>query len=204
MYGGPANRLQHLRTVLINENSYQDVCILRDMKTHVPVLEIRILECREQGYNVRLRGIKFKSFWERDLNLNADMFQMAQLVRYPLLEGVDTDVLYRRAVVIQRFTQLLDSVLGYLIPISDESDSTFSVLRGMKPFLQLCKLSKTLVTHCLQSSESSPPCMLPKLLINRQLAREHRAHPELDPSGRNTVFTQVYENLKPSKPTTIS
>ncbi|POI25210.1 hypothetical protein CIB84_011040 [Bambusicola thoracicus] len=199
VYGGPANRLQHLRTVLINENSYQDVCILRDMKTHVPVLEIRILECREQGYNVRLRGIKFKSFWERDLNLNADMFQMAQLVRYPLLEGVDTDVLYRRAVVIQRFTQLLDSVLGYLIPISDESDSTFSVLRGMKPFLQLCKLSKTLVTHCLQSSESSPPCMLPKLLINRQLAREHRAHPELDPSGRNTVFTQVYENLKPSK-----
>uniref|UniRef100_A0A8C9EIS6 E3 ubiquitin-protein ligase HECTD3 n=1 Tax=Pavo cristatus TaxID=9049 RepID=A0A8C9EIS6_PAVCR len=196
VYGGPANRLQHLRTVLINENSYQDVCILRDMKTHVPVLEIRILECREQGYNVRLRGIKFKSFWERDLNLNADMFQAAHLVRYPLLEGVDADMLYHRAVVIQRFTQLLDSVLGYLIPISDESDSTFS---GMKPFLQLCKLGKTLVTHCLQSSESKPPRMLPKLLINRQLAREHRAHPELDPSGRNTVFTQVYENLKPSK-----
>ncbi|NXJ03696.1 HECD3 ligase, partial [Odontophorus gujanensis] len=61
----------------------------------------------------------------------------------------------------------------------------------MKPFLQLCKLGKTLVTQCLQSSESSPPCILPKLHINRQLAREHRAHPELDPSGRNTVFTQV-------------
>lgn len=27
-------------------NSYQAVCILRDMKTHLPVLEIRILECR--------------------------------------------------------------------------------------------------------------------------------------------------------------
>lgn len=27
-------------------NSYRDVCILRDMKTHLPVLEIRILECR--------------------------------------------------------------------------------------------------------------------------------------------------------------
>lgn len=27
-------------------NSYQNVCILRDMKTHMPVLEIRILECR--------------------------------------------------------------------------------------------------------------------------------------------------------------
>ncbi|XP_072199056.1 E3 ubiquitin-protein ligase HECTD3-like isoform X2 [Excalfactoria chinensis] len=178
VYGGPANRLQHLRTVLINENSYRDVCILRDMKTHMPVLEIRILECRELGYNVRLRGIKFKSFLEADLNLNADMFQRAQLVRYPLLEGVDADVLYRRAIVIQRFAQLLDSVLGYVIPITDEIDSAFSVLR---------------------SSESSPPCLLPKLLINRQLAREHRAHPELDPSGQNTVFIQVYENLQPSK-----
>lgn len=135
-------------------NSYQDVCILRDMKTHVPVLEIRILECRgelmhgvqpplpfslhhrllwgvmggkagmhlqhhcpslaEQGYNVRLRGIKFKSFWERDLNLNADMFQMAQLVRYPLLEGVDTDVLYRRAVVIQRYS--MGTATGQTMP----------------------------------------------------------------------------------------
>lgn len=27
-------------------NSYQNVCILRDMKTHMPVLEIRFLECR--------------------------------------------------------------------------------------------------------------------------------------------------------------
>lgn len=160
-------------------NSFQDVCILRDMKIHLPVLEIRILECRgepvlpdwgcqlslalnlqlvlapavlpaalaafwglleeklgchkcwgllapscstralpaaqlqlhmqhhcpflaDQGYNVRLRGIKIKSFWEWDLILNADMFQPARLVRYPLLERVNTDVLYRRAVVIQR------------------------------------------------------------------------------------------------------
>lgn len=58
----------------------------------------------EQGYNVRLRGIKIKSFWEWDLILNADIFQPARLVRYPLLEGVDTDVLYRRAVLIQRYS----------------------------------------------------------------------------------------------------
>lgn len=30
----------------VRRNSFQDVCILRDMKTHLPVLEIRILECR--------------------------------------------------------------------------------------------------------------------------------------------------------------
>lgn len=58
----------------------------------------------DQGYNVRLRGIKIKSFWEWDLILNASMFQPAQLVRYPLLEGMDADVLYRRAVLIERYS----------------------------------------------------------------------------------------------------
>ncbi|NXC45229.1 HECD3 ligase, partial [Penelope pileata] len=129
VYGGPAYHLQLLRTVLINESCYREVCILRDMKTHMPVLEIHILECRERGYNVRLRGIRLTSFWERELNLNADLFQPAEVVRYPLLDRVDPDVLYRRAVLIQRFSHLLDSVLGYLVPISDENVGTFSVLR---------------------------------------------------------------------------
>ncbi|NXX20726.1 HECD3 ligase, partial [Podargus strigoides] len=199
VYGGPPNRLQHLRTVLINMNSYQDVCILHDMKTHLPVLEIRILECRDQGYNVRLRGIKIKSSWEWDLILNADMFQPARLVRYPLLERMDADVLYRRAVLIQRFVQLLDSVLHYLIPLTEDSIGTFNALRSMKPFLLLSKQSTALITHCLQSSESSPPHTLPKLYINRHLARQHCANPVLDPSCRNTVFTQLYESLRSSK-----
>uniref|UniRef100_A0A8C3KAX2 E3 ubiquitin-protein ligase HECTD3 n=1 Tax=Calidris pygmaea TaxID=425635 RepID=A0A8C3KAX2_9CHAR len=196
VYGGAPNRLQHLRTVLINENSFQDVCILRDMKTHLPVLEIRILECREQGYNVRLRGIKIRSFWEWDLILNSDMFQPARLVRYPLLEGVDADVLYRRAVLIQRFVQLLDSVLHYLIPLPEDSIGTFN---SMRPFLLLSKQSTALITHCLQSSESTPPQTPPKLYLNRHLAREHRANPGLDPSCRNAVFTQLYESLRSSK-----
>ncbi|XP_014794517.1 PREDICTED: E3 ubiquitin-protein ligase HECTD3-like [Calidris pugnax] len=199
VYGGAPNRLQHLRTVLINENSFQDVCILRDMKTHLPVLEIRILECREQGYNVRLRGIKIRSFWEWELILNADMFQPARLVRYPLLEGVDADVLYRRAMIIQRFVQLLDSVLHYLIPLPEDSIGTFNALRSMRPFLLLSKQSTALITHCLQSSESTPPQTPPKLYLNRHLAREHRANPALDPSCRNAVFTQLYESLRSSK-----
>ncbi|NXV91486.1 HECD3 ligase, partial [Calonectris borealis] len=61
----------------------------------------------------------------------------------------------------------------------------------MKPFLLLSKQSTALIAHCLQSSESSTPHTLPKLFINRHLAREHRANPALDPSCRNTVFTQV-------------
>uniref|UniRef100_A0A8C3TY63 HECT domain E3 ubiquitin protein ligase 3 n=1 Tax=Catharus ustulatus TaxID=91951 RepID=A0A8C3TY63_CATUS len=177
-------------------NSYQNVCILRDMKTYMPVLEIRFLECRDQGYNVRLQGIKIMSFWEWDLTLNADMFQPARLVRYPLLEGVDADVLYRRAVLIQRFVQLLESVLCYLIPLSEDSIGTFN---SMKPFLLLSKQSEALIAHCLQSSESSAPHTMPKLYINRLLAREHRANPALDPSCRNAVFTQLYDGLRSSK-----
>ncbi|NXC45230.1 HECD3 ligase, partial [Penelope pileata] len=61
----------------------------------------------------------------------------------------------------------------------------------MKPFLQLSKVGQTLITQCLQSSQSSQPTCRPKLTINRQLALEHRACPARDPSGRNTVFTQV-------------
>ncbi|XP_010155129.1 PREDICTED: E3 ubiquitin-protein ligase HECTD3-like, partial [Eurypyga helias] len=199
VYGGELDRLYHLRTVLISENSYREVCILRDMKTHLPVLEIRILECREHGQNVRLQGIKIKSSWEWDLILNADIFQPSRLVRYPLLEGVDNDVLYRRAVLIQRFVQLMDSVLHYLISPCEYSSGSFNALRSMKQFLLLSKQSTALIAHCLQSSETPHPYDLPKLHINRHLAREHRANPALDPSCKNTVFSQLYENLKPPK-----
>ncbi|KFR05298.1 E3 ubiquitin-protein ligase HECTD3, partial [Opisthocomus hoazin] len=61
----------------------------------------------------------------------------------------------------------------------------------MKPFLLLSKQRAALIAHCLQSSESKPPHILPELHINRQLAREHRANPALDPSCRKAVFTQV-------------
>ncbi|NXL87679.1 HECD3 ligase, partial [Alectura lathami] len=64
----------------------------------------------------------------------------------------------------------------------------------MKPFLMLSKPSQALITHCLQGSESSLPSTVPKLLINRQLARRHYANPSQDPSGRNTVFTQVQQH----------
>ncbi|XP_069719055.1 E3 ubiquitin-protein ligase HECTD3-like [Phaenicophaeus curvirostris] len=196
VYGGAPNRLHHLRTVLINESSVRDVCILRDMNVHLPVLEIRFLECRDKGHDVRLRGINIKCFWEWDLIPNADDFQPAQLVRYPLLKGVDADVLYRRAQLIHRFVRALDSVLHYLIPFSEDSAGTFSAFRFMKPFLLLSNHRKAIVTHCLRSSESTAPQILPKLDINRYLAREHRNNPALDPSYRNTIFTQLYEGLR--------
>uniref|UniRef100_A0A8C5TV97 HECT domain E3 ubiquitin protein ligase 3 n=1 Tax=Malurus cyaneus samueli TaxID=2593467 RepID=A0A8C5TV97_9PASS len=192
VYGGTPSRLHHLRTVQPMPRLSSKPCWLQQMQHRCSFLA-------DQGYNVRLQGIKILSFWEWDLILNADMFQPARLVRYPLLEGVDADVLYRRAVLIQRFVQLLESVLCYLIPLSEDSIGTFNALRGMKPFLLLSKQSAALIAHCLQSSESTAPHSPPKLYINRLLAREHRANPTLDPSCRNTVFTQLYEGLRSSK-----
>lgn len=57
----------------------------------------------DDGIDVRLRGIKIKSSRQRELGLNADLFQPTSLVRYPRLEGTDPEVLYRRAVLLQRW-----------------------------------------------------------------------------------------------------
>lgn len=62
------------------------------------------LDFADEGIDVRIRGLKIKSSCERDLGLNADVFQSSNLVRYPRLQGTPPDVLYRRALVIQRYT----------------------------------------------------------------------------------------------------
>ena len=113
-------------------NLIGEVCVLEDMTSHLPVIEVRIEECRgkpmsrpppystsqiipepavnvilmdehpDEGIDVRIRGLKIKSSCERDLGLNADVFQSSNLVRYPRLEGTPPEILYRRALVIQR------------------------------------------------------------------------------------------------------
>ena len=40
----------------------------------------------------------------------------------------------------------------------------------------------------------------PRLIINRRSAAEHRADPSGDPDGSDTVFSQIYEGLKPRNP----
>uniref|UniRef100_A0A8B9PSA0 E3 ubiquitin-protein ligase HECTD3 n=1 Tax=Apteryx owenii TaxID=8824 RepID=A0A8B9PSA0_APTOW len=198
VYGGEGDNLKKLNDVGIDESYIGDVCVLEDMTTHLPVIEIRIVECRDDGIDVRLRGIKIKSSRQRDLGLSADMFQLANLVRYPRLEGTDPDLLYRRAVLIQRFIKLLDSVLHHLVPAWDHTVGTFSKLKHIKQFLLLSKRRTALITQCLKDSETSKPNFMPRLYINRRLAMEHRDNPALDPSCKNAVFTQVYEGLKPS------
>uniref|UniRef100_A0AAY4BE85 HECT domain containing 3 n=1 Tax=Denticeps clupeoides TaxID=299321 RepID=A0AAY4BE85_9TELE len=196
VFGGEGENLKKYSDVTIDDNLIGEVCVLEDMTSHLPLIEIRIEECRDEGIDVRIRGLKIKSSCERDLGLNADIFQSPNLVRYPRLEGTLPDVLYRRALVIQRFISLLDSLLPHLVPAWDYSLGTFNQLKVIKQFLLLSKRRCALITQCLKDSETSKPNFMPRLYINRRLAMEHRDNPSLDPTCKNAVFTQVYEGLK--------
>uniref|UniRef100_A0A7N8XDQ5 HECT domain containing 3 n=1 Tax=Mastacembelus armatus TaxID=205130 RepID=A0A7N8XDQ5_9TELE len=198
VFGGEGDNLKKLSDVTIDDNLIGEVCVLEDMTSHLPVIEIRIDECRDEGIDVRIRGLKIKSSCERDLGLNADVFQSSNLVRYPRLQGTAPDVLYRRALVIQRFICLLDSVLPHLVPAWDYSLGTFNQIKSIKQFLLLSKRRSALITQCLKDSETSKPNFMPRLYINRRLAMEHKDNPSLDLSCKNAVFNQVYEGLKPS------
>lgn len=198
VFGGEGDNLKKLSDVTIDDNLIGEVCVLEDMTSHLPVIEIRIEECREDGIDVRIRGLKIKSSCERDLGLNADVFQSSNLVRYPRLQGTPPDILYRRALVIQRFINLLDSTLPHLVPAWDYSLGTFNQIKSIKQFLLLSKRRSALITQCLKDSETSKPNFMPRLYINRRLAMEHRDNSSLDPTCKNAVFNQVYEGLKPS------
>ncbi|MBN3272630.1 HECD3 ligase, partial [Polyodon spathula] len=198
VYAGEGDNLKKLSDFNFVESLVGEVCILEDVIAHLPVIEIRIVECRGGGIDVRIRGIKIKSSSERDPGLNADMFKSPNLVRYPRLEGIDWEVLYRRALVIQRLICLLDGLLPHLVPAWDYTLGTFNHLKHIKQFLLLSKRRSALITQCLKDSETSKPDLMPRLYINRRLAMEHRDNPSLDPSCKHAVFIQVYEGLKPS------
>ncbi|KAM4022588.1 LOW QUALITY PROTEIN: E3 ubiquitin-protein ligase HECTD3-like [Anomaloglossus baeobatrachus] len=198
IYGGTRDNLQQLNDVSIEESLIGNVCVLDDMTSHIPVIEIRIPERFDEGPDVRIRGIKIKSSKEFDLGITADMFHPPNLIRYPRLEANDPDVLYRRATVIQRFVRLLDIILHHLVPVWDHSIGTFTQLKHIKQFLLLSKRRCPLIMKCLKDSETKKPDSIPCLYINRRLAAEHRDNPALDPTYKKTVFSQAYEGLKPT------
>ncbi|KAG7283406.1 hypothetical protein CRUP_031459 [Coryphaenoides rupestris] len=195
-FGGEGDNLKKLSDVTIDDNLIGEVCVLEDMTAHLPIIEVRIEECRDEGIDVRIRGLKIKSSCERDLGLNADVFQSSNLVRYPRLEGTPPEVLYRRALVIQRFISLLDNLLPHLVPAWDYSLGTFNHIKSIKQFLLLSKRRSALITQCLKDSETSKPNFMPRLYINRRLAMEHRDNPSLEPSCKNALFTQPSDKFE--------
>jgi len=197
MGGIDKEHLQLLANTKIESTFTGDVCILEDAATFYPCLEIRIKECKDEGIDTRLHGIKIKSSRERDAALNCDNFTSENLIRYPLIESFDHKFLYRRALVLQRFINLVDSVLPHLVPKWEHSIGTFDELKWVRQLLPLSKKRMSLVETFLHESETPRPGRMPKLYINRRAAADHKSDPSLDPECKNTVFTQIYEGLKP-------
>uniref|UniRef100_A0A8C5HZZ3 E3 ubiquitin-protein ligase HECTD3-like n=1 Tax=Gouania willdenowi TaxID=441366 RepID=A0A8C5HZZ3_GOUWI len=185
VYGGEAKHLKS-EQLSCDDNGAADVCVLENVTSHLPVIEIRIEKCREDGQDVRIRSLKIESD-ERHLGLNAEIFRSSNLVRYPSLQGIPPDVLYYRAFVIQRFIHLLNSLLPYVVPSWDYSLGTFKQIKSMKSFLLLAKCRSDLIAQCLKLSETDSPKSPLALIINRHKAATHKEDPSLDKSCKKAV-----------------
>lgn len=107
---------------------------------------------------MRLRGVKIKSSRQRELGLNADLFQPASLVRYPRLEGTDPEVLYRRAVLLQRWLwPWACQALPFRSPILSMSEILYYKLFNFKRQSSPWALAAT-VTCVLGIEGVSHPC----------------------------------------------
>ncbi|XP_038067988.1 E3 ubiquitin-protein ligase HECTD3-like [Patiria miniata] len=195
--GGPLENLKKLNDVNVDFEYSGDVCVLEQMSQHYPVIEIRIKSCQDDGIDCRIHGIKIKSTMEGHLGLNKDIFTDTELVRYPRLENVAKDHLYRRALALKRFITLLDGVIHFIVPAWEHTVGSFGSLEVVRQLLPLSKRRNALIMHFLKASESSPPQSIPKLCINRRSASDHRSDPSKDPTCKNAIFTQIYEGLKP-------
>ncbi|PIK42263.1 putative E3 ubiquitin-protein ligase HECTD3 [Apostichopus japonicus] len=198
--GGELDVMVKLNDVHIEQSFTGDYCVLEDVKKFYPYIEIQIKSCEDDGVDTRIHGIKIKSLKERELGLLKDTFCKEELVRYPRLEAFNQDQLYHRALVLLRFSKLLDSVIHFIVPVWEYSLGSFrSCLDMVRQFLPLSKKRISLIQHFLTQSEAGKPDHLPKLFINRRAASEHRQEPNKDPTGKNTIFTQVYDGLQPKE-----
>lgn len=197
--GDSQQNLKELGEVFIDGNVTGDVCVLKGMTQYYSLIQIRILECKDEGIDTRIHSLKIITESEREPGLNKDIFSSTDLIRFPKLDGVDPALSYRRAQALLRFTELLDSVLHYLLPSWNYSAGSFKDLEAIRQLLPLSKHRTLLIDKVLRDSQSSPPPHMPKLFINRRTAAEHRADPAQDPDAKRSIFNQLYEGLKQEK-----
>ncbi|KAL4235652.1 E3 ubiquitin-protein ligase HTD3 [Mactra antiquata] len=198
--GGDADNLKTLNTVSIDWETqspgYTNMTILENMNDHFPVITIKIKDCKSGGIDTRIRDVKIISSEEHSLGFDLDFFKEENLCRFPILETYKPEELYCRSIVLQRFSDLIDSVIQYIVPSWEYSTGSYSSLEFVRQLLPLSKKRLSLIEIFLRESSSDPDDM-PKLFINRRAAMEHRCDPSLDPEYRNAIFTQMYEGLKP-------
>ncbi len=63
-----------------------------------------VLLFTDDGIDTRIHSIKIKSSKGKELGLNKDFFTSENLVRFPKLECFDPEILYRRSILLQRYS----------------------------------------------------------------------------------------------------
>lgn len=201
VFGGEHGNVKQLNEVSLDTNAIGDVLVLEDMTEHCAVIEIWIKECKDDGIDTRIHGIKIVSSEEKEPGLSMDTFKnKSNIVRFPKLEHVDGELLYNRAKSLLRFIALLDSVLHFILPTWKFSAGSYRRLETIRQLLPLSRRRVTLIDQFLKESQSCVTVSrMPKVVVNRHAAAEHRENPSQDPEGRCSVFNQLYEALKPDK-----
>ncbi|XP_068728218.1 E3 ubiquitin-protein ligase HECTD3-like [Montipora capricornis] len=197
--GDSQSNLKEIGEVFIDGNMTGDVCIAKGMMQHYSLIQIRIKECKDEGIDTRIHSLKLTTESEREPGLNKDLFSSSELIRFPKLDAVDSALLYRRAQALLRFTELLDSVLHYLLPSWNYSAGSFKDLEAIRQLLPLSNHRTMLIDKVLRDSQSCSPAHMPKLFVNRRAAVEHKADPAQDPDAKRSIFNQLYEGLKQEK-----
>jgi E3 ubiquitin-protein ligase HECTD3 len=199
--GGDTRRATSLNDVSIDTNKTGDVLILEDMSEHYPIIQIWIKDCKDDGIDTRIHGIKIVSTDEKEPGLSADTFKnKTKIIRFPKLEHVSADLLYNRARSLLRFVALLDSVLPFIVPIWKFTIGSYSSLELIRQLLPLSRRRVALIDQLILESQSCVTLpRIPKVVLNRHTAAEHKDNPASDPEGKQSIFSQLYEALKQEK-----
>lgn len=197
--GGDSDTQKTLNTLTIDWDTTDAglLTVLENMTEHYTMITIKIKDCKSGGIDTRIRDLRIVSTEERTLGFDRDFFRPENLCRFPMLETYTADELYCRSQVLQRFIQIVDSVLQYIVPAWEYSVGSYSSLEFVRQLLPLSRKRLSLIETFLKESSSDRPSDMPKLYINRRAAMEHRCDPSADPEYKNSIFTQIYDGLKP-------
>ena len=163
-----------------------------------PKIEIYIKSCHSGGIDTRIHGLVSVATSQGSIidGLHEDIFTEESLVHYPTLQSVKTQDLAIRSFVLHRLVTLLNDNLLFLLPQWEHSTFVRESISAIKLLLPLCPNRQQIISNALFSTSCKLSGSAPTLSINRFSAAEHKEDPSKDPTGRSTVFGQIYKGLQ--------
>ncbi|EDV23348.1 uncharacterized protein TRIADDRAFT_27944, partial [Trichoplax adhaerens] len=196
--GGDHDDMRKMAEVLMDCTKMSDVTILQDMAEYLPEIEIRIKECKDEGIDTRIHGIKIITSSDISSSLTIDLLKNKKIERFPLLANFNPEALYYRSMAILRFNELFDSVINLVIPDWSEECTNICNFKAVRQILQLSKRRLALIERLLRDSQTKcVPEPIPKVYLDRRLASEHKSDTSRDPTAENALFNQLYNELRP-------